>query len=251
MDEIIQLLSKYGEKISAMGNDQGIAMMFSLVALVILSTLTLSFLNLSSTAVETTETIIKRAQSQAEAEGAIHVAIFHLVNNEFQQNFMETNTSIKLKLAIENRGAVNNACGRWDINEGDLKILDALLTELGSAEHADFIEGIKKARAMPSGFQSTNQILSIPGLQAEIKQRLMNEITLQCRSDAIDKASASFILKRAIKNLDSYNKFPPQRIYRIVASNSKGPEPYFSIHAYIEVLENPERPFKIIDWKVN
>ena len=53
------------------GNDQGIAMMFSLVALVILSTLTLSFLNLSSTAVETTETIIKRAQSQAEAEGAI------------------------------------------------------------------------------------------------------------------------------------------------------------------------------------
>ena len=62
-----------------LGNDQGIAMMFSLVALVILSTLTLSFLNLSSTAVETTETIIKRAQSQAEAEGAIHVAIFHLV----------------------------------------------------------------------------------------------------------------------------------------------------------------------------
>ena len=51
-----------------LGNEQGIAMMFSLVALVILSTLTLSFLNLSSTAVETTETIIKRAQSQAEAE---------------------------------------------------------------------------------------------------------------------------------------------------------------------------------------
>ena len=148
--------------------------------------------------------------------------------------------------------AVNNACGRWDIKEGDLKILDALLTELGSAEHADFIEGIKKARTMPSGFQSTNQILSIPGLQAEIKQRLMNEITLQCRSDAIDKASASFTLKRAIKkNLDSYNKFPPQRIYRIAASNSKGPGTYFSIHAYIEVLENPESPFKIIDWKVN
>ena len=86
----------------------------------------------------------------------------------------------------------------------------------------------------------------------EIKQRLMNEITLQCRSDAIDEASASFILKRAIKkNLDSYTKFPPQRIYRIAASNSKGPGTYFSIHAYIEVLENPERPFKIIDWKVN
>ena len=74
--------------------------------------------------------------------------------------------------------SINNACGRWDINEGDLKILDVLLTELGSAEHADFIEGIKKARTMPNGFQSTNQILSIPGLQAEIKQRLMNEITL-------------------------------------------------------------------------
>ena len=35
-----------------LGNEQGIAMMFSLVALVILSTLTLSFLNLSSMAVE-------------------------------------------------------------------------------------------------------------------------------------------------------------------------------------------------------
>ena len=35
-----------------LGNEQGIAMMFSLVALVVLSTLTLSFLNLSSMAVE-------------------------------------------------------------------------------------------------------------------------------------------------------------------------------------------------------
>ena len=166
-------------------NDQGIAMMFSLVALVILSTLTLSFLNLSSTAVETTETIIKRAQSQAEAEGAIHIAIFHLVNNEFPTELYGNNH--KYQVEVGNRKievAVNNACGRWDINEGDLKILDALLTELGSAKHADFIEGIKKARTMPSGFQSTNQIPSIPGLQAEIKQRLMNEITLQCRSDA-------------------------------------------------------------------
>ena len=169
------------------GNDQGIAIMFSLVALVILSTLTLSFLNLSSTAVEKTETIIKRAQSQAEAEGAIHVAIFHLVNNEFPTELHGNNH--KYQVEVGNRKievAVNNACGRWDINEGDLKILDALLTELGSAENADFIEGIKKARTMPSGFQNTNQILSIPGLQAEIKQRLMNEITLQCRSDAID-----------------------------------------------------------------
>ena len=236
-----------------LGNDQGIAMMFSLVALVILSTLTLSFLNLSSTAVETTETIIKRAQSQAEAEGAIHVAIFHLVNNEFPTELY--GHKHKYQVEVGNRKikvAVNNACGRWDINEGDLKILDALLTELGSAEHADFIEGIKKARTMPSGFQSTNQILSIPGLQAEIKQRLMNEITLQCRSDAVDKASASFTLKRAIKkNQDSYNKFPPQRIYRIAASNSKGPGTYFSIYAYIEVLENPESPFKIIDWRAN
>ena len=128
-----------------LGNDQGIAMMFSLVALVILSTLTLSFLNLSSTAVETTETIIKRAQSQAEAEGAIHVAIFHLVNNEFPTELY--GNKHKYQVEVGNRKievAVNNACGRWDINEGDLKILDALLTELGSAEHADFIEGIKK-----------------------------------------------------------------------------------------------------------
>ena len=95
---------------------------------------------------------------------------------------------------------------------------------------------------MPSGFQSTDQILSIPGLQGEMKRRLMDEITLQCRSDAIDKVSASSNLKRAIKTfLDSYNKFPPQRIYRIAASNSKGPGTYFSINAYIEVLENPRK----------
>ena len=236
-----------------LGNEQGIAMMFSLVALVILSTLTLSFLNLSSTAVEKTETIIKRAQSQAEAEGAIHVAIFNLVNGEIPTELH--GNSHKHQVEVGNQKievAVNNACGRWDINEGDLKILDALLTELGSTEHTDFIEAIKKARAMPSGFQSTDQILSIPGLQGEMKRRLMEEITLQCRSDAVDKVSASSTLKRAIKTfLDSYNKFPPQRIYRIAASNSKGPGTYFSINAYIEVLENHERPFKIIDWKVN
>ena len=236
-----------------LGNEQGIAMMLSLVALVILSTLTLSFLNLSSTAVEKTETIIKRAQSQAEAEGAIHVAIFNLVNGEIPTELH--GNSHKHQVEVGNQKievAVNNACGRWDINEGDLKILDALLTELGSTKHTDFIEAIKKARAMPSGFQSTDQILSIPGLQGEMKRRLMEEITLQCRSDAVDKVSASSTLKRAIKTfLDSYNKFPPQRIYRIAASNSKGPGTYFSINAYIEVLENRERPFKIIDWKVN
>ena len=236
-----------------LGNEQGIAMMFSLVALVILSTLTLSFLNLSSKALETTETIIKRAQSQAEAEGAIHVAIFKLVNNEFPTEVY--GNSHKHQVEVGNQKIevdVNNACGRWDINEGDLKILDALLTALGSAEHKDFIKGIQKARAMPGGFQSTNQILAIPGLQADIKQRLINEITLQCRSDAVDKVSASSTLKQVIKKYpDSYNEFPPQRIYRITASNSKGPGTYFSTYAYIEVFENPERPFKIIDWKVN
>ena len=51
--------------------------------------------------------------------------------------------------------------------------------------------------------------LSIPGLQGEMKRRLMDEITLQYRSDAVDKVSASSTLKRAIKTfLDSYNKFP-------------------------------------------
>ena len=58
--------------------------------------------------------------------------------------------------------AVNNACGRWDINEGDLKILDALLTELGSAEHADFIDEANMPRELEH-----EPVPSIPGLQAE------------------------------------------------------------------------------------
>lgn len=242
-----------GRRLVQLGNDQGIAMVFSLVALVILSILSVSLLNLGSRAVETTETIIKRTQSQAEAEGAIHVAIFNLVNNEFATKLNENDDKLQVKFGNQKiEVTINNACGRWDINEGDLNILDALLTELGSAEHTGFIEGIKKARAMPNGFQSTNQILSVPGLQAEIKQRLLNEVTLQCRSDAIDKFSASSTLRRAIKKfLDGYNKFPPQRIYSVAVSNAKGPGTYSSIHAYIEILENPEKPFKIIDWKVN
>ena len=135
-----------GRRLVQLGNDQGIAMMFSLVALVMLSILLVSLLNLGSRAVETTETIIKRTQSQAEAEGAIHVAIFNLVNNEFATKLNENGDKLQVKFGNQKiEVTINNACGRWDINEGDLNILDALLTELGSAEHAGFIEGIKKA----------------------------------------------------------------------------------------------------------
>lgn len=242
-----------GRKKVKLGSDQGVAMIFALIALIILSALSVSFLNLSSKGAKTAQTIIKRTQSWAETEGAIHAAVSSLVQRNSVPELYGSSNKLPINVGDQTiEVTVSNACGRWDINEGDITILNRILNKLGSRTHSDFIQGIKKARAMPNGFQSTNQVLSMPGLEPEIKQRLVSEITLHCRSNAIDKIFASPVLATVIKDSpDTYDYFPPQRIFRLYASNSRGPGTNVSVSAYIEILKDPENPFEILEWKVN
>ena len=111
--------------------DAGIAMLLTLFALAVISTLALVIIGKGHNALEQNRMIIKRAQSLAITEGAIK-AVYPLLLDENRDHILQVNGNrIRHNIGGTNISVgIYDACGKWDLNSGHIDILKALLMKL-------------------------------------------------------------------------------------------------------------------------
>ena len=233
--------------------DSGIAMLFALFALIVVSGISVVITGLGSQAAYKSQSTIKRAQSAAAVEGAIH-AIFPILHTEDLSGVLtKYNGTFAIPISEDTINVhIADACTRWDINEGDPAILKSLLKSLNIADPNGFIDTLTAIRKTGNGFEHISQLRAVPGLDQPALERLTNETTIYCRTSNIERNFSSKLMQRALTSLSYPIEFAsPGKVFRISASNTYGPGSFISIVAHVEVFRNPERPIKILDWDSN
>ncbi|MBH67381.1 MAG: hypothetical protein CMM58_03420 [Rhodospirillaceae bacterium] len=234
-------------------SDRGTAMLLALLALIIVSGISLFIISLIYKGFLTSGYVVKRAQNSAIIEGAIHAAIPILyVDGSDNHNRENTGTFTVTISGTPIEVRIVDACTKWDLNEGDLGILQSLLQELKVPKPDLFLKLIQEIRESTDGFQHVNQLRAIPGLTTRNMNNLIAETTIYCRSHGIENKFASTLMRKALKSLSTEHHFEaPGRVFQISASNALGPGTYLSATAYIEIAEAADDFPKILDWRLS
>ena len=233
--------------------DAGIAMLLTLFALAVISTLALVIIGKGHNALEQNRMIIKRAQSLAITEGAIK-AVYPLLLDENRDHILQVNRGrIQHNIGGTNVSVgVYDACGKWDLNSGHIDILNALLMKLLPAGSKTFVRELLKVRETNAGFQHVNQILALPSSENLDLSQLIKEITVYCRRSQVDPSNSSGLMREVLNSLPLFLSRPgPGHVFEIRATNNLGPGSRISVKTFLNITNDPLAPIKTLSWQSN
>lgn len=233
--------------------DAGIAMLLTLFALAVISTLALVIIGKGHNALEQNRMIIKRAQSLAITEGAIK-AVYPLLLDENRDHILQVNGNrIRHNIGGTNISVgIYDACGKWDLNSGHIDILKALLMKLLPAGSKTFMRELLKVRETNAGFQHVNQILALPSSKGLDLSQFIKEITIHCRRSQVDPSNSSDLMREVLGALPSFLSRPgPGNIFEIRATNNLGPGSRISVQTFLNITHDPLEPIKTLSWQSN
>ena len=233
--------------------DAGIAMLLTLFALAVISTLALVIIGKGHNALEQNRMIIKRAQSLAITEGAIK-AVYPLLLDENRDHILQVNGNrIRHNIGGTNISVgIYDACGKWDLNSGHIDILKALLMKLLPAGSKTFMRELLKVRETNAGFQHVNQILALPSSKDLDLSQFIKEITIYCRRSQVDPSNSSDLMREVLGALPSFLSRPgPGNFFEIRATNNLGPGSRISVQTFLNITHDPLEPIKTLSWQSN
>lgn len=235
------------------GKDTGIAMLLTLFALAVISTLALVITAKGHKALEQNRVTLKRAQSLAITEGAIQ-ATYPLLLSKKQDGFLQVRGG---KVQHNIRGTnvsveIYDACGKWDLNVGHISILNALIVHFLPGGAEAFKRELLKARQTNSGFQHINQILALPSSKGLDLSRFINEVTVYCQRPQVDPSNSSDLMREVLRPLPGFLSRPgPGRIFELRATNSLGPGSSISVSTFLNITNDPLDAIKTLNWQSN
>ena len=233
--------------------DAGIAMLLTLFALAVISTLALVIIEKGHNALEQNRMIVKRAQSLAITEGAIQ-AVYPLLLDKNRDHILQVNGGrIRHNIGGTNISVgVYDACGKWDLNSGHITILNALLVKLLPAGSKTFVRELLKVRETNAGFQHVNQIFALPSSKGLDLSQFIKEITVFCRRSQVDPSNSSSLMREVLRPLPRFLSRPgPGHIFEIRATNNLGPGSRISVETFLNVTNDPLEPIKTLSWQSN
>ena len=233
--------------------DSGIAMLLTLFALAVISTLALVITGKGHNALDQNRMAIKRAQSLAIAEGAIR-ATYPLLLDENRDHILQ----VKEGRLQHNIGGTNiyveiyDACSKWDLNSGHVDILDALLMKLLPAGSKTFKQELLKVRETNAGFQHVNQVLALPSSTGLDLSQFIKEITVYCRRPQVDPSNSSDLMKEVLRPLSHFLSRPgPGQTFEVKTTNTLGPGSRITVKTFLNITNDPLHPIKTLSWQSN
>ena len=233
--------------------DAGIAMLLTLFALAVISTLALVIIKKGHNAFEQNRMIIKRAQSLAIADGAIK-ATYPLLLDENRDHILKVNGG-RLRHSIGGKNIfveIYDACGKWDLNSGHIDILNALLLKLLPTGSKTFVRELLKVRETNAGFKHVNQVLALPSSKGLDLSQFIKEITVYCRRPQVDPTSSSDLMRKVLHPLPRFLSRPgPRHTFEIKATSRLGPGSRISVKAFLNITNDPMNPIETLSWQSN
>jgi type II secretory pathway component PulK len=254
--------------------EHGLALAMVLGGLVILSMISIALLSRAGQDITAANVTVERARATTLVEGAIETATLSLFGTDARRRLRDADGVLVVDIAgTEVTTHVRDACGLWDINSGGLDILSGLLKQSGAAEVALITNALITARTVDAGLLSIEQIRALPGMSADLYQRLRGEITVNCRADRVDHEFASPTLLAAIPDMAPdqvasiirqrklgpidpgllgasarYLAPGPGQTYEIIAVVDLGPGSRVFRRAEITLTHQPNQPYRVLSW---
>jgi type II secretory pathway component PulK len=253
---------------------QGMALAIVLAGLVILSMISIALLSRADRSTTLGNATVERARAAALVEGAVDTAILTLFAPEARRRLAASDGAYPIEIAgsrIITR--IRDACGLWDVNQGDLAVFSNMLTRLGAPDPELISRSLAAARKIDAGLLSRQQVRALPGVGGDLYRRLEPEITVNCRSDRIDPEFASPALLASVPGLTAAQVTAiieqrrggaidpgllaaaadhlapgPGQTYEIVASHGFGPGSGVFRRAEVTLTYNPAEPYRMVSW---
>ncbi|MDA0340684.1 MAG: type II secretion system protein GspK [Proteobacteria bacterium] len=254
--------------------EAGMALVLVLGGLIVLSVISIGLLSLASRAVTVGTVEVDRARATALVEGAIEAATLALFAPDGRLRFQKTGGEGVMDVAGQPITVrVRDACGLWDLNQGDPAIFSRLLKRLGAADPALSVDALIAARGVEAGLLSVDQLRGLPGIDADLFRALRSNVTVNCRADRVDPDFASTALLTAIPGLtpdqaemiirqrreglvdppllassSAYLAPGPGQTYEITAAKAFGPGSRVFRRAEITLTHQPKAPYRVLTW---
>jgi len=254
--------------------EKGMTLAIVLSGLVILAMISVSLLARADRDVTGGAVEVDRTKAAALVEGAIDASILALFAPDARKALAQSDGVLEISIAGTPVSArARDICGLWDLNHGALEVFIRLLERLGAADPALTAEALSTAREVETGLLSRQQIRDLPGIDAELYQRLSKEVTVNCRADRLDPDFASPLLLSAVPGLGQgaietmieqrrgggisanllaahadYLAPGPGQTHEIVASHALGPGSRVYRRAEVTLTHRPSEPYRIVAW---
>jgi type II secretory pathway component PulK len=256
------------------GRQAGMTLAIVLSGLVILAMISVALLSRADRDVTLGGIEVDRAKAVALVEGAVDASILALFASDTRNALTRNDGEFRVEIAgIDMISRVRDVCGLWDLNHGAMPVFIGLLERLGAPAPSLTAEALSTARGVEAGLLSRRQIRALPGIDAELYQRLSSEVTVNCRADRIDPGFASPLLLSAIPNLGqgsveaiveqrrngevpqdilvshaAYLAPGPGQTYVITATHALGAGSRVSRRVEVTLTHRPSEPYRILAW---
>jgi general secretion pathway protein K len=204
-------------------NERGIALVSVLLGLALLGVIATSFLRDTRTATTIARNLVQNAKAEALADAGVERAMLGLLDADRKTAWRADGRAYELRLGEGTvRIRLQDEAGKVDVNRAPERLLRRLFLAVGLAEDAasTLVDGIMAFRRQRSAerskgsgsadrsetpaFESLDELMRLPGMQEDMRERLAPYLTVYSGRERVDPAVAPPLLLQILPALTAF-----------------------------------------------